>query len=397
MEKSQSQSPENTKISAKSPKKVRKMSTGKVVLVALAAGYAGSYFQGNVHGVGSLNTANTAVQQRIVSSEAEVISKVAKEVGESVVSIDVTGTSTVQDFFGYNSQVQQAAAGTGVIVSDKGIVITNKHVVPAGTATVKVTLSDGTQLDAEVLARDPRNDIAFVKIKDTKGKTLKAAKLGDSTKMEVGQKVIAIGNALGQFQNTVTSGIVSGYGRSITAGGEGSSEDLTNLIQTDAAINEGNSGGPLVNLSGEVIGINTAITSSSTGQSLGFSIPTSDIAAQITSVLATGKIERPYLGVRYQPITEKYAYIYNLPLKKGAYVPVSDKTASAIIPGSPADKAGLKEKDIIVKIGDDELDEKNDLVTVLSRHRVGDAVTLEVRRGDDTIKLEATLEATPGQ
>jgi serine protease Do len=281
-------------------------------------------------------------------------------------------------------------------VSDKGIIVTNKHVVPAGTNTVKVTLSDGTVLDAEVLARDPRNDIAFVKVKDMKGKTLKAAKLGDSSKLEVGQKVIAIGNALGEFQNTVTSGIVSGYGRSITAGEQGDSENLTNLIQTDAAINQGNSGGPLVNLSGEVIGINTAITSSSTGQSLGFAIPVDDIKNQVTSVLDTGKIERPYIGVKYQPITERFAYVYNLPVKKGAYIPPSDATgSSSILKNSPAEKAGLKEKDIITKIGTQELDEKNDLVTVMGKYKVGDVVTLTVLRDGKTITIDVKLESAP--
>jgi serine protease Do len=351
-----------------------------MLISSVAAGYIGGLASKDV----TTNSTSQSSKLQIVSSEAEVISKVAKDVGESVVSIDVTGTSTTQDIFGFSRSVDQAAAGTGVIVDSKGIIITNKHVVPPGTNGVKVTLSDGTSLEAEVLARDPRNDIAFVKVKDTKGKTLKAATLGDSTKLQVGQKVIAIGNALGEFQNTVTSGIISGYGRNITAGGQGSSEDLTNLIQTDTAINEGNSGGPLVNLNGEVVGINTAITSSSTGQSLGFSIPTSDISAQISSVLASGKIERPYMGVKYQPITEKYANVYNLPLTKGAYIPVSD-VGSSVVKDSPADKAGLKEND------------KNDLVTVLGRHKVGEKISLEVRRGNDNINLEVTLEAAPAQ
>jgi serine protease Do len=363
-----------------------------MLISSVAAGYIGGLASKDV----TTNSTSQSSKLQIVSSEAEVISKVAKDVGESVVSIDVTGTSTTQDIFGFSRSVDQAAAGTGVIVDSKGIIITNKHVVPPGTNGVKVTLSDGTSLEAEVLARDPRNDIAFVKVKDTKGKTLKAATLGDSTKLQVGQKVIAIGNALGEFQNTVTSGIISGYGRNITAGGQGSSEDLTNLIQTDTAINEGNSGGPLVNLNGEVVGINTAITSSSTGQSLGFSIPTSDISAQISSVLASGKIERPYMGVKYQPITEKYANVYNLPLTKGAYIPVSD-VGSSVVKDSPADKAGLKEKDIITKIAGQELDDKNDLVTVLGRHKVGEKISLEVRRGNDNINLEVTLEAAPAQ
>ena len=371
------------------PKSTSKKSPVILLLVSsVAAGYIG--------GALSQKGVNTSSQtkQQIVSTEEDVIQKVAKDVGESVVSIDVTGVSQTQDIFGFSRNVQQQAAGTGVIVSD-GVVVTNKHVVPEGTTSVTVTLSDGTVLDADVLARDPRNDVAFVKIKDKKGKTLKAARLGDSTKLQVGQKVIAIGNALGEFQNTVTSGIVSGYGRSITAGESGDSEDLTNLIQTDAAINQGNSGGPLVNLSGEVIGINTAITSSSTGQSLGFSIPINDIKNQITSVLEKGKIERPYLGVRYRAIDDRFAYVYNLPVKSGAYIPPSDGGSSSIIKDSPADKAGLREKDIIAKIDDQELNDKNDLVTILGKYKVGDVVKLTVLRDGKEQILSVKLEVTP--
>jgi len=374
------------------PKLTSKKSPVLLLLISsVAAGYIGGAFS-------QRNTAEVTSQtkQQIVSTEEEVISKVAKEAGESVVSIDVTGIGQTQDIFGFRRNVEQQGAGTGVIVSDK-IVVTNKHVVPEGTSSVTVTLSDGTVLDAEVLARDPRNDVAFVKIKDSKGKTLKPAKLGDSTKLKVGQKVVAIGNALGEFQNTVTTGIVSGYGRSITAGENGDSEDLTNLIQTDAAINQGNSGGPLVNLSGEVIGINTAITSSSSGQSLGFSIPIDDIKSQITSVLEKGKIERPYLGVRYRAIDDRFAYVYNLPVKAGAYIPPSETGSSSIAKDSPADKSGLKEKDIITKIGDQELTEKNDLVTILGKYKVGDAVKLTILRDGKEQTIDVKLEATPSQ
>lgn len=378
------------------PKQTSKTKKSPVLLMlvsSLAAGFIGGKFSTS----SQQSTASNQTKQQIVSSEEQVISQVAKDVGDSVVSIDVTGTTQTQDFFGFSRNVEQQAAGTGVIVSD-GVIVTNKHVVPEGTTVVTVTLSDGTVLDAEVLARDPRNDIAFIKIKDKKGKTLQAAKLADSSKVQVGQKVIAIGNALGEFQNTVTSGIVSGYGRNITAGESGDSENLTNLIQTDAAINQGNSGGPLVNLSGEVVGINTAITSSASGQSLGFSIPINDVKNQITSVLTNGKIERPYLGIRYQTITEKYAYVYNLPVKSGAYIPPSEGLASSsIVKGSPADKAGLEEKDIIQKIGDDVLDEKNDLVSVLGKHKVGDVVTVYYIRGGKEKSVDIKLEAAPAQ
>jgi serine protease Do len=365
-----------------------------LVLLAAVSGYGGGVIADRT-GSTSLN-GTTEARQQIVSTEAEVISDVAKSTGESVVSIDTTSQTVAQDFFGFSREYEQAGSGTGVILSNEGIIVTNKHVVPTGTSSVKVTLYDGTVLDAEVVARDSRNDIAFVKVKDMKGKTLKAATLGDSTQLRVGEKVIAIGNALGEFQNTVTSGIISGYGRDITAGDRSGSEELTNLIQTDAAINRGNSGGPLVNLSGEVIGINTAITGSDNGQSLGFAIPVNDIKAQITSVLEKGKIERPYIGVRYRAIDERFAYIFNLPVTKGAYLPPTEQgEPESIIKDSPADKAGLKEKDIIVKINDDEVDGAQSLAALLGKYKIGDIVELTVRRGGDTLTLKATLEVAP--
>jgi len=383
----------NTSIAPKKPSTTKKPSSFILLIAALGSGFLGGMVAGQSDTTTN-NTDNTS-QLQIVSSEAEVISKIAKEVGESVVSIDVTAQSTAQDFFGNSRQLEQSGSGTGVILDASGIIVTNKHVVPTGTSTVKVTLADGTILNAEVLARDPRNDIAFIKVTDKKGKDLKPAKLGDSAKMEVGDKVVAIGNALGEFQNTVTSGIVSGYGRDITAGEAGDSEALTNLIQTDAAINRGNSGGPLVNINGEVIGINTAITGSDNGQSLGFSIPVNDIKNQISSVLSTGKIQRPYLGVAYRLIDERFAYIYNLPVQKGAYLPPSDGGQVSIVKDSPAEKAGLKEKDIITKIDEKEIDEKNSLVGILGNYKPGDMVKLTVLRGNDTLTLDAKLEVAP--
>lgn len=366
-----------------------------MLVSSVAAGFIGGWASDRSRGDNSINNSSDAVKQQIVSTEADVISRVAKEVGESVVSIDVTSEAVARDFFGNQTAYQQQSAGTGVIISDSGYIVTNKHVVPVGSGAVKVTLFDGTVLDAEVIARDTRNDIAFIKILDKQDKTLKPAKLGDTSQIQVGDKVIAIGNALGEFQNTVTSGIISGYGRDITAGDSSGAEDLTNLIQTDAAINRGNSGGPLVNLSGEVIGINTAITGSDNGQSLGFSIPVNDIKNQISSVLTKGKIERPYLGVRYRAIDERYAFIYNLPLKRGAYLPPNENGASPIVKDSPADKAGLQEKDIITKIDDQAIDEKNDLVTVLGTKKVGEVVTLTVLRDGKELTIDVKLELAP--
>lgn len=380
------------------PKPKNKKNPVFLMLVSsLAAGFIGGWASDRVRNDTNVSNASDSVKQQIVSSEADLIANVAKEVGQSVVSINVTSQGVTQDFFGMQRSFEQASAGTGIIVSESGYIMTNKHVVPVGTNGLKITLFDGTVLDAEVVARDPRNDIAFIKIIDKKDKTLKVARLGDTSKIQVGDKVITIGNALGQFQNTVTSGIISGFGRDITAGDSrgGGSEDLTNLIQTDAAINSGNSGGPLVNLSGEVIGINTAITGSASGQSLGFAIPINDIKNQITSVLEKGKIERPYLGVQYRAIDDRFAFMFNLPVKRGAYLPPSEDGTSPVVSGSPAAKAGLKEKDIITKIDDTPVDEKNDLVTILGTKKVDEVVTLTVLRDGKEITVDVKLELTP--
>lgn len=385
------------------PKQAKTQQPSKLIvvlfalLVAASAGFVGGYFSPNR----TTSSADISVQKQVISSESEVIRDIAKNVGAAVVSVNVTSKTTAQDFFGFSRSFDEQGAGTGVIIDKNGTIITNRHVVPAGTTEVSVTLSDGTELtDVEVLGRtndsDPL-DVAFLKIKDTKGKTLTAAKLGDSSKMQVGDKVVAIGNALGQFQNTVTTGIISGYGRSIEAGDSNgaNTETLQNLFQTDAAINQGNSGGPLVNLAGEVIGINTAIAGGS-AQNIGFAIPVSDIQGLVASVLKNGKLQRPYLGVRYVMITDDIAYQYNLPVKRGAYIAPNNRQSS-IIEGSPADKAGLKEKDIITEINGVKLDEKNSIISVLGKKSVGDTVELKVLRGGEEQIIRVTLEAAPQQ
>jgi serine protease Do len=207
--------------------------------------------------------------------------------------------------------------------------------------------------------------------------------------------VVAIGNALGQFQNTVTSGIISGYGRSVQAQDEtGSSvETLQNLFQTDAAINQGNSGGPLVNANGEVIGINTAVAGGA--ENVGFSIPTDDIKGAIKSVLETGSLKRPYLGVRYISLTEALAKEEGINTKNGALVATGRGGQPAIVPGSPAEKAGLKNKDVILKVNDQTIDATNSLTSVIGRYGVGDTVTLTILRDGKEITVPVKLEALP--
>jgi serine protease Do len=326
-------------------------------------------------------------KQQLVVQESSAIVDVAKKASPSVVSI--TTKSVQAGAFGFGQQTA-AGAGTGMVLTADGLILTNNHVVSGATA-VTVFTSNGKQYTGSVIATNPTSDYAFVRIKAT---DLSPVNLGDSATVEVGQSVIAIGNALGQYQNTVTAGIISGKGRPVTASDAtgSASESLLDLLQTDAAINEGNSGGPLVNLAGQVIGMNTAI--SSTGQNVGFAIPINEIKSAIESVKAKGVIERPYLGVRYIPITSDFATANNLGSDKGAYVS-ADQSNAAVVPGSPADLAGLKEKDIITKVDGKTIDENHSLTSYLANDKIGQVVKLTVVRDGKTQDLTATLAAAP--
>lgn len=376
--------------------RTKHLSVAFLLLASLSLGYLGGW-AGSRENSEQTNSISKA-DQKVVLNESQLISDIAKTVGPSVVSVDVTSQSQQLDFFGRTRSVDQQSAGTGIIISKDGYVVTNRHVIPAGTSKVAVTLSDGTKLsDVDVIGRTVDGDtldVAFLKIKDAKGKTFTPAKLGDSSKVQVGDKVVAIGNALGQFQNSVTSGIISGFGRNVEAGDESGSdsESLQNLFQTDAAINPGNSGGPLVNINGEVIGVNTAVAGSG-AQNIGFSIPLNDIQGLIKSVLKSGKLERPYLGIRYVTLTDEYAYQFNLNVKRGAYIAPSQSGQPSIITDSPAAKAGLKEKDIITKVDGTTVDENNSLVALVSRKAVGEETTLSIIRDGKEQTIKVKLEA----
>lgn len=369
-----------------------------LVLLSLAAGFLGGWLGANNRLENPLNS--TKAQQQVVLNESNLINNIAKEVSPSVVSIDVTSAGNQTDVFGFSQPTQQVSAGTGFIISDDGVVVTNRHVVPSDASKVSITLSDGTRLDSVKIigrtsASDPL-DVAFLKITDAEGKKLQAVTLGDSGKVQVGDKVVAIGNALGQFQNTVTSGIISGYGRSVQAGDRSSQnvETLQDLFQTDAAINQGNSGGPLVDINGKVIGINTAIAGGD-AQNIGFAIPINDVKGLIDSVLNDGKLVRPYLGVRYVSLTDDVAEQYKLKTKRGAYVVPAQNGQSSVLNDSPADKAGIKEGDIITKVNGEEVSQSHSLTSLLSGHKVGDKVSLTIIRDGKEMTLEATLAAAP--
>ena len=357
-----------------------------LLLFSTAAGFGGGWAASHSNNQNLLSGGNTQVSQRIVSSESQLIADVAEQVTPSVVSITVESAGRTA----FGQSATQQSAGTGMIVSEDGLVLTNKHVIPAGAAKITVITSDETKYtDISVVGRDPLNDIAYIRIKD--GKNLKAAKLGDSDALRVGDKVVAIGNALGEFSNTVTSGIISAKGRPLVAGEAGESEKLQNLIQTDAAINSGNSGGPLVNMNGEVVGMNTA---KADAQSIGFSIPINDIRPGLKTVLDSGKLSRPYLGIRYISLTPAVAKELNISDTKGAYVN-GTSSEPAIIPDGPADKAGVKEGDIIIKLDGTEVDDKNQLTTLLSGKKVGDSVKLTIKRDGKEQQISVKLEAAP--
>ncbi|MFH1188077.1 MAG: trypsin-like peptidase domain-containing protein, partial [bacterium] len=270
------------------------------------------------------------------------------------------------------------------------LIITNKHVVADEEAEYAVLLSNGQQYTGKVLARDPLNDVAFVKIE---GKNdFPYINLGDSDKIKLGQTVIAIGNALGEFQNSVSTGIISGLKRTINAGNQygQSVEQLENVIQTDAAINPGNSGGPLLNLQGEVIGVNVAVASA---QNIGFSLPVNDIKKCLQEVEKTGKIMRPMLGFRYTLINKALQEQLKLSVDYGALIAKGQEAADlAVIPGGPADKAGLKEGDIILEINAVKITPENNLAKILNKYNVGDEIGLRVLRDGKEIIVKVVLE-----
>jgi serine protease Do len=366
----------------------------------------------------SVSTNSSGQKMTIYDEESAVINAVDK-VSPAVVSIIVSkdlpkidpnsfqpfGSDFFRQFFGdsFNfgpsvpqntpnsggTQKTEIGGGSGFIMTSDGIIITNKHVVSDEEADYTVLMNNEKKYPAKVLARDTVNDLAVLKIEE---KNLPTVELGDSSKLKVGQNVIAIGNALGEFRNTVSTGVVSGLSRSITAGDAGfGSENLTGVIQTDASINPGNSGGPLLNIAGQVIGINTAIAQGA--QNIGFAIPINEVKSSIDSVRKTGKISRPWLGVRYALINPDIAKANNLSVDYGALIVRGDlKTDMAVIPGSPADKAGLVENDIILEINGQKVTEQNPLVNLLSKFKAGDQIVLKVLDKGKTKDIKVKLE-----
>ena len=346
------------------------------------------------------------------TSQEEKIIEAVKEVSPSVVSIIITKDIPIveqyyeplegfEDFFGNDifgipqyrqkgTEKQEVGSGTGFIISEDGMVLTNRHVVLDEDAEYIVLNNEGERFSAQVLARDPVKDLAVIKI--ISEKSFNPLRLGDSDNLQAGQTVIAIGNALGEFQNTVSTGVVSGLRRNILASGGGQSELLENVIQTDADINSGNSGGPLLNLKGEVIGINVAMSQSA--ENIGFAIPINEAKRDINQVKETGEIVYPFIGIYYTLITPELVKSYDLPVEYGAWIGRDGEgkiTEEAIFSDSAAEKAGLKRDDIIIEIESEKISTENSLAEAIFQYNPGEDVQLKIVRDDQEMNVIITL------
>jgi serine protease Do len=335
---------------------------------------------------------------QIVTEESVTIDTV-KKVGPSVVTVEEEissqktnngnfsfGPFSIFNFPQQNAQPSEPQGiGSGFIVSKDGLIITSKHVVSDIGAKYQIVTADGKNFKVEKIYRDPLNDVAILKITSQTG-GLKPVIMGDSSNLQVGQFVIAIGTALGEFRSTVTTGVISGLGRGITAGSEfqGFVEKLDNVIQTDAAINPGNSGGPLLNSKAQVIGINTAVASG--GQNIGFALPINIVKDSLRNFNQSGRFDRPYLGIEYEVLNPDVATYNNVP--QGAYV-------QNVVANSPAEKAGILQGDIILSIDGKKIADQNNAVTMeITSKKIGDVVTLSIWRDGKTIEIKATLAAS---
>jgi len=291
-----------------------------------------------------------------------------------------------------NTEKQEIGGGSGFFVSADGYIVTNNHVISDSTAEYTVMTNDKKKYTAKILASDSSLDVAILKVD---GKNFPFLSFADSDTIQLGQTAIAIGNVLAEYQNSISMGIISGLSRSITAGdGAGSSEQLDGVIQTDAAINPGNSGGPLLDIRGFVIGVNVAIENGA--ENIGFALPSNTVKTIADSVMKNGEIIRPYLGVRYTQITETVKKENNLTVDYGVIVSKGDTADSlAVIPGSPADKAGIEENDIILEVDGVKLDSNKSLVSIIRQKQVGQTVTLKIIHNGETKDVKVQLEKAP--
>lgn len=342
------------------------------------------------------NNSLNRVQQRVLSEESAVID-VVEAASPSVVTVSIKKTQTraggitFDPFSGFRripgtAEIIEQDIGSGFVVSNDGIIITNKHVVSDTNASYKVITSNDKEYEVKTIKRDPGNDLAILKVDAI---DLKPLELGDSENLKAGQFVIAIGTALGEFRHTVTTGVISGLGRGITAGDAyaGYIEEIDNVIQTDAAINPGNSGGPLLNSAGQVIGVNVAVAANA--ENIGFALPVSLLKRGLEEFNKTGNFAtKPFLGVRYQMISERAALLNEVP--QGVYV-------IDIEPGSPAETAGIEPNDIIIELDGKKLEDVDSLADIIAGKEVGDQLKVKVWRGEEEMEIDVTLSAYGGE
>ena len=364
--------------------------SGPLIAVAIVAGllsgalsaFGVATLMDDNPGIIASDTGGASTVSDVTIDESSAVITAADRIAPAVVTIQRTSNGILGGSSG---------SGSGVIYDADGFILTNRHVVE-GADALNVVLNDGRQFDGTVYGIDTLTDLAIVTI-DATG--LPTAPLGKSSELQPGQLAIAIGNPLGNYENTVTTGVVSGLGRQIQAtdASQTSSETLNNLIQTDAAINPGNSGGPLVNSGGQVIGVNTAV--STDAQGIGFAIPI-DVAKPIMEQAVAGQeLVRPWIGVFYVPITPAFAEAEGLPVDYGALIDSQGSSRPAVVSGSPAEEAGLQEGDIIVAIDGEQIPSEGDVSTMLLEFKPGDTITLRVLRGSSTSEFEVTLGVLP--
>lgn len=362
----------------------------------------------------SVLSAQTAVVNGAASTQEALVTGAIEHANPAVVSIIITKDVPVMERyyeripFGdgtvlrvpqvrqNGTQEREVGGGSGFLVSADGLIVTNKHVVEDTGASYTVFTNDGKKYDVSVVARDPSLDIAVLKVKDTAPSGgFPYLTFGDSSILKLGQSAIAIGNALGEFRNSVSVGVISGLARQVTAGDDtGRSEELENVIQTDAAINSGNSGGPLLDLHGQVVGVNVAVASNA--ENIGFALPADAVKTVVSSVQQFGEIRRPYLGVRYVAINAQLATENKLSVDYGAYIQAGDNGEQAVLPHSPAAKAGLKAGDSIISINGVSLKDQS-LASVVRTLQIGQTVTVEYMRGAQKMTANVTLEKAPTQ
>ncbi|MFZ5366253.1 MAG: S1C family serine protease [Patescibacteria group bacterium] len=388
-------------------RKIKNLLLGLAVLIVVAVSVLGGAASDRIFGYRILDKLFPRKEagfriptetQRILNEESVVI-EVAEKVSPSVVTIGISKTQKTLQFPGFEEfpfffgspqpqekeeKIEQDIA-TGFIITSDGLIVTNKHVVADTQAKYRVITKDDKTYQVQKIYRDPANDIAILKVPAS---GLKPVELGDSANLKVGQFVIAIGTALGEFRHTVTTGVISGLGRGITAGSpfEGYVERLDDVIQTDAAINPGNSGGPLINSAGQVIGINVAVAQA--GQNIGFALPINLVKDSIKNFNETGQFSRPFLGVRYRMISKEVAILNELP--QGAYV-------VEVVSGSPAEKAGIKKGDILTQMDGKRISEEGGgLAKLISGKKVGETVELTIWRNGQESKVKTVLTEFEG-